>query len=256
MGVILQVGDQEFAAEALMPLLVRHQLLPQLVREIIIDQAIADIDCPAEAAEKARQKFYAQQKITSEQELKAWLKQKNMPPAQLEQLIVRPLKLNQFMQDTWGKQLGSYFLQRKQQLDQVIYSLIRTQDIAIAQELYFRLQGGEASFSELAQQYSKGSEAQTGGLIGPVELSTPHPKLAKVLSMGEPGQVWPPTQIGNWIVIVRLEQLLPAQLDQSMQQRLLNELFNTWLQEQFQTQVTIPAPSAPSSSGDHDVHEN
>lgn len=243
MGVILQVGDQNFTAADLMPLLIKHQLLPQLVREILIDQAISDIDCTAEELEKARQQFYAQNKITSEKELKAWLQQKRWTPGQLEQMTQRQVKLDKFMHTTWSNQLGSYFLQRKQQLDQVIYSLIRTQDIAIAQELYFRIQDGEASFSELAQQYSKGSEAQTGGLIGPVELSTPHPKLAKVLSMGEPGQVWPPTQIGNWIVIVRLEQLLPAQLDPPTQQRLLKELFQNWMQEQLQTQVSIPSPS-------------
>ena len=243
MGVILQVGDQNFTAADLMPLLVKHQLLSQLVREILIDQAIADIDCTSEELEKARQQFYAQNKITSEKELKVWLQQKRWTPGQLEQMTQRQVKLEKFMQATWGSQLGAYFLQRKQQLDQVIYSLIRTQDIAIAQELYFRIQDGEASFSELAQQYSKGSEAQTGGLIGPVELSTPHPKLAKVLSMGEPGQVWPPTQIGNWIVIVRLEQLIPAQLDPPTQQRLLKELFQNWMQEQLQTQVSIPSPS-------------
>jgi hypothetical protein len=30
-----------------------------------------------------------------------------------------------------------------------------------------------------------------------------------------------------------LEKLLPAQLDRSMRQRLLNERFNQWLQEQM-----------------------
>ncbi|MFM9160028.1 MAG: peptidylprolyl isomerase, partial [Dolichospermum sp.] len=38
------------------------------------------------------------------------------------------------------------------------------------------------------------------------------------------------------LVIVRLERLLPAQLDNSMRQRLVNERFNQWLQEQIKVQ--------------------
>jgi hypothetical protein len=39
--------------------------------------------------------------------------------------------------------------------------------------------------------------------------------------------------LGEWLLIVRLEKLMPAQLDESMRQRLLGELFEAWLQEQL-----------------------
>jgi hypothetical protein len=35
------------------------------------------------------------------------------------------------------------------------------------------------------------------------------------------------------MVILRMEKLIPAQLDDLMRQRLLSELFAAWLQEQF-----------------------
>jgi parvulin-like peptidyl-prolyl isomerase len=54
-----------------------------------------------------------------------------------------------------------------------------------------------------------------------------------ILSRSQPQQLSPPIQINNVLVIVRLEKLLPAQLDPSMRQRLLNERFNQWLQEQM-----------------------
>lgn len=122
---------------------------------------------------------------------------------------------------------------RKDKLDKVIYSLIRTQDIGVAQELYFRILEGEQSFAELARTYSQGPEAQTDGLIGPVELSVPHPSLAQILTLSQPGQLSPPTRVGEWLVLVRLERFIPAQMDDSMRRRLLNECFNNWLQEQL-----------------------
>jgi hypothetical protein len=57
--------------------------------------------------------------------------------------------------------------------------------------------------------------------------------LVSILSKSQPQQLSPPTQINNVIVIVRLEKILPAQLDRSMGQRLLNERFNQWLQAQM-----------------------
>ena len=118
----------------------------------------------------------------------------------------------------------------------MIYSLITTSEIGIAQEIYFRIQEGEESFTELARKYAQGPEAQTDGLIGPIDLQSLHPTLVNILLKSQPQQLSQPTQIGNVILIVRLEKILPAQLDRSMRQRLLNERFNQWLQTQMTEQ--------------------
>lgn len=43
----------------------------------------------------------------------------------------------------------------------------------------------------------------------------------------------PPMILGEWIAIVRIEQHIPAQLDKQMLQRLLDDLFETWLQQEL-----------------------
>lgn len=234
MDIILQIGKQAIAEEELMPLLARYRLLPQLAREIIVDRAIAEIECTPEAAEKARQQFYQQQQIASEEQLQAWRQKQGMTAEHLEALMLRDAKLDKFVEETWGSKVESYFLQSKGQLDRVIYSLIRTKDGGIIQELYFRLQEGESTFSELAQQYSEGAEAQTGGLVGPVELNVPHQKIAQILTASQSGQLHPPTPIGDWWVLLRLEKYQSAQLDEPTRRRLLLDLFQKWLEEQME----------------------
>ncbi|NJR68762.1 MAG: hypothetical protein HC771_08900 [Synechococcales cyanobacterium CRU_2_2] len=140
----------------------------------------------------------------------------------------------------------------------MIYSLLRLKDAAIAQELYFRLESEEAVFTDLATQYSQGPEANTGGLIGPADLGGCHPRLAEMMRVSQPGQLWPPTRIEDWWVIVRLEKFMPAQLDEAMRRRLLEELFLAWLQEEsqkfevLQSEVTpaqvTPAQVAPAQA--------
>lgn len=243
MTIVLQVGDQNISDQELYPLLAQYRLLPQLAKEIIVEQAITGIECSPEETALAKEQFYQRQQLTNENELKVWLDHHGMTPQQLENLSVRDIKIEKFKLIKWGEQLESYFVKCKGQLDRVVYSLIRTKEAGIAQELYFRLEEGESDFVDLARQYSEGSEAQTGGLIGPVELNVPHPRIGQILSSSKSGQISPPTKIGDWWIIVRLEKYMSAQLDDPTRQRLLNELFQGWLIAQIQQNVSFSPQS-------------
>ena len=222
-----------FSTAEILRLLEEYRLLPELIKEMVIDQAIADIDCTPEEEKNAGEQLAHQYQLTSEEVRQRWLEQNNLTDEKFRAMAIRQFKLEKFKQITWGGDLDAYFSQRKSQLDRVIYSLIRTNDIGIAQEIYFRIQAGEQTFGELAREYSQGPEAQTNGLVGPVELQSIHPILAKILASTQPEQLLPPTQLENWIVIVRLEKLLPSQLDGTVKQRLLNERFQAWLKEKI-----------------------
>ena len=230
---VLRVGEQTITASEIIPRLTKYKMLPQFLSEIIIDQAVTSINCTPEAIAFALEQFKQQQQITDETKLQAWCENNNITPSELENLALRPLKIQKFQQEKWGHQLESYFLERKDQLDQVSYSMIRFKDPGAAREIYHRLSDEEESFAELAGQYSLGAEAQNGGLIGPMPMDMPHPTIARMLKLSQPGQLWPPTQVGEWIVIVRLEKLIPAKLNDRMRWRLLNELFNNWLSQQL-----------------------
>ncbi|NMG06713.1 peptidylprolyl isomerase [Brasilonema sp. UFV-L1] len=243
----LQVGDRAISNNELIPLLKQYGILPQLMREVIIDNAIANHALTTDENTQAYKQFYQQHQLKSEEDLQAWLQARGLNREQLDYLATRNIKLENFKRSNWGDKLQSFFLQRKAKLDKVVYSLIRVKDICIAQELYFRIQEGEQSFSELAREYSQGPEAQTGGLIGPVELGVPHPVLANMLASVQPGQLLPPTSLGDWIVVVRLEKQLPAQLDEEMQQRLLNELFENWLQTQLKENLQNLQAESPQN---------
>ena len=56
---------------------------------------------------------------------------------------------------------------RKNDLDTVIYSLLRVKSPGLARELWISLSEGEVTFAELASRFSDGPEAQTKGVIGP-----------------------------------------------------------------------------------------
>ncbi|MBW4553703.1 MAG: peptidylprolyl isomerase [Aphanocapsa sp. GSE-SYN-MK-11-07L] len=234
MAKVFQVGDTEVDLESLPSLLGRYQLLTPLFKQLIIDQAIAKFDCSPDEKVSAVAAFYQQHRLETEAERLAWCKNQRIAPADLEVAAVRLLLINKFKVVTFAPKVESYFISRKQHLDRVIYSLIRTNDQNLAQELYFRILEAEDSFADIARQYSQGVEANTGGVIGPTALSKPHPVIAKVLSVSQPGQLWAPMPLENWTVILRLEQFMPAQLDDSMRSHLIDEMFEQWLHQQVQ----------------------
>lgn len=225
--------NRPITVEKIVALIVNYRLLPRLVGELIIERAIASFTCTKEEIDKAYQQFCWQHRITRDKERRLWLEEHYLTLEQLKELVTRKLKIAKFKQANWSHKVDSYFHQRKPQLDRVIYSSIQVSDGDLALELYFRLIEGEASFGDLARQYSEGTQAKAGGVHSAVELGSCPTSLAKMFSASLTGQVWYPHPVGSSVVIVKLEQYISAQLDNQMRQRLLDELFATWLQEQI-----------------------
>ena len=72
-----------------------------------------------------------------------------------------------------------------------------------------------------------------------MELSTPHPAIAQLIASQPVGQICQPIKLDQWYVIIRPEQIIPAQLDEPMRQRLIDELFQIWLQAEMQSSQLV-----------------
>ncbi len=242
---LLQIGTQTITSADIIPLLAQYQLLPQLVREVFIDQAILGIVLSEDEISQGLDQFLEAQGLTDSDRKQQWLKQLGITESQLMHLATRPQRIQRLKEQQWGSGIEADFLNRKAQLDQVTYSLLRTKHPEVAQELYFRIHSGEQEFEELAAEYSEGSEAQTGGRIGPVALEQAHPAMADRLRQNKPGYIFPPISIDSWYVLIRLEEFKPAQLDGELRQTLLDQRFEEWVNAQLQQ--PIPAPSQISN---------
>ena len=239
MPAALQIGDKSIPADQLPLLLEQYRLVPQLAKEMVLDQAIADCQVPEEEQMEAVKRFYQQNKINTDQELDKWLEQQHLTRDGLMTLISRELRLQKFKTSKWDVQVESHFVQRKAQIDQVVFSLVRVKDIDIAEEIYFRLLSKEATFSELARRYSGGIEAKTRGISGPVEIGMLDPTLAQALVSAQPEEVLSPLQVSGWWVVMQLEALIPAELDEPTRQRLTEELFNIWVNAEVQKTMLV-----------------
>jgi parvulin-like peptidyl-prolyl isomerase len=202
--------------------LARWDLLDRVLRERCIDGVLADRALPEpEQLTALRVEWERQHNLASPEQVQAWMELHGLDDEAIDRMAARSWQWLLWCQERWGSELQTIFLKRKPELDQVTYSLLRLRNGELASELYLQIKEGEASFADLAQEFSEGPEKQAGGLVGPMPLTQPHPGLAKLLQVSQPGQLWPPKALEGWWVIVRLETLHGAMLDAAMQERLL-----------------------------------
>ncbi|MFZ9736655.1 MAG: peptidylprolyl isomerase [Prochlorotrichaceae cyanobacterium] len=227
----LRIGQRELTPEQVFRYLSTSKLLPQFIRDIVLEDALQEVSYTVEELNAAVQGIAQQRQY------------QNLDAKSLSLLALRSLRVEKFKVQSWGNNLESYFLKRRQDLDQVVCSLIQTPDASLAQELYFRIQHQEDSFERLAQQYSQSAETREGGKLGPLPLSQLHPEIAKHLRGLRAGQVAPVFILGQQCIIIRLDKLIPAQLTETMRQTLLNELFENWLEHESAKELGLIVPA-------------
>jgi parvulin-like peptidyl-prolyl isomerase len=222
--------------------LARLGLLEPYIRANLLALAASDVALSDEQIDAARQAFCRQHQIRDAEALKAWAVAHMLSPAALEAQMRQSLQLQLLCQGDFSAKAEARFLQRKNQLDRVVYSLLRLRDGGLARELYLRIDDGDANFADLAARYAEGPEQATRGIVGPVPLTQAHPALVDRLRTAPPGVVLEPFQIESWWLVVRLESLTSATFDEATAARMAEELFEQWISEQVERRLVDLRP--------------
>jgi parvulin-like peptidyl-prolyl isomerase len=209
----------------------RTESVRQLLKREIEEQIISIVNLPKEDLNNLNQRHRDSHQLDTDEALQAWLDQRNWDDEDFTLHVSRQECLNRFAKQQFGAGIEEDFLRRKNELDTVVYSLLRVHDQGMARELWIQLSEGETTFAEAAAHYSDGPEATTKGVIGPVPLGQLQPELAERLRSLQQGELREPLAAGPWWILLRLEQLTPAKLDDAMRQRLLQEQFDRWLEQ-------------------------
>ena len=227
----LPPGRPCLSTDDLNRLIRRHGLGRPIAQAMIIDEIVQSVPLDGQEAKDLIASHLAANGVTDEQSRQTYLDSQALGEEDLLWLATMPRRLEIHRQRVHGPDVESRFLDRKLELDKVVYSLIRVRDADLAAELYQQIRDGEAEFSQLASNYSDGQERLSHGLVGPVPVAAAHPDLINCLRNGKPGQLFKPFFVVDIWLVVRLERYMAAQLDDAMREQLEWELFEYWCQE-------------------------
>lgn len=218
-------------------LLRRHNMLVPLMRHDFTDRCLQAVDVSEEEQAQLLQRFCKQNKLDGSEAVKSHIQKRGLTQADLIWQLELPIRKSRFALERFGAKAEQRFLERKNSLDEVVYSLLRLKDGFLAQELYLQIAEGESNFADLAAQHSEGTEKGTRGIVGPVALDRANPILVEKLRSRPVGSLMEPFKIQQWWLVVRLEQYKAAQFDQAMAQRMSLELFDEWISEELASNV-------------------
>ena len=215
----------------------RHNLLKAWVRAEVTAAVVQSIVLPHKECEDLWRSYLQKKNIGNDLALSEHLQQMGLSAEDLHWQLELPLRVRHYSQEHFSHKAEARFLARKEQLDSVVYSLLRVRDVFLARELYLRIAGNEANFADLAASYSMGPEAKTRGVVGPVPLKQAHPALSEKMRTSQPGQLLEPFHIDDWWLVARLERYEPARFDEATALRMSEELFQEWIEEQVLCKV-------------------
>tara|TARA_Y100001968_G_scaffold299418_1_gene310069 strand:- start:11161 stop:11886 length:726 start_codon:yes stop_codon:yes gene_type:complete len=204
-------------------LLNKHDLLKKLIRSECIEDEVYSGEFNSQELDKYKQEIANKYNEENFDQLKKSNKKFD------ENSIQKSFLMQKFIKSKFEDKVDSKFLEIKNSLDQVVYSIIRVSNTWLAKELYFQLIEDNLSFGELAKKFSVGPEKNTRGVVGPCSFEVMHPKLRDLLRTTEMGKINPPMGIEGWTIISRLEDFKPAMLDSKTKSFVQELLFNEWI---------------------------
>ena len=204
-------------------LLHKNRLLLPLIRAELIKDILSKINIEhkdkIDLIETSKQKVG----INNQTEYDSWLSARNLDEDDFEYMSLAKVRMDKYCQTKFENKVTTRFLERKSELDIVVYSLFRASDFFIAKELFMQVFEGESEFGDVAAKYSERFEKKTRGIIGPVPVEQAHPKLRNLLRNSPIGQIQAPRRIDDSYVVIRVESYDPAKLDDLMKEKMYEE---------------------------------
>jgi hypothetical protein len=241
---------QDASSLELIALLFRFGLVEPFLRQLK-ERAVVfehnNLSDPDQVAEPAMEEYCSKHGLNNKQERQQWCVQHGMSQADLLSEAIHDWRRTELREQS-SSNIESLYLRYKDNLDRVLYSLIRVDNAGLCRELFYAIEAGEISFGEAARLHSRGPEAKTQGIVGPVDLTTPHPEIAGRLRTAQAGQLIGPFEAAEWHTLLRLEYRFDSVYDAHTQNfleemnfksRICGDLktelqqLSSWLQGQF-----------------------
>jgi len=229
-------------------LLESFDLLSPLLRKMITKVVLSQREVSEEELDQARLELLEQGGYERLDQWSQLLEDIERSNEEVLHRLTDGIRRRTLLKDQFGAKAEARFLDRKHELDQVVYSLLRLENNFLARELYLQIESGESNFADLAKTYAEGPERNTNGIVGPVSLTQAHPDLVEKLRVSQPGVLLEPFRISDWWLVVRLERYSPATFTDEISNQMCLEMFDAWVGEQ----VISCLEQLQTSANDHD----
>ncbi len=229
----VKISDRDLIYEAklkgkipeLMQGVARRKTIECHVKQAGIDPTVEDLQAAAD-------RFRLIHQLESTEATKKWLGERFLSLDDFEDIITQNLLSQRLAEHLFGDCVEKLFYQNLLDYSAAtIYEAI-LEDYDLAMEIYYSLQEGDLSFTDVAHQYITAPELRRrGGYVGKVVRKQLRPELAAAIFAVKQPQLLEPIVTAVGIHLIQVEEIIEPQLDEPLHQQILTELFDRWLTE-------------------------
>ncbi len=216
--------------------------IPSLIEGILSRQIVteaakqAEIKIETEELQQAANQFRLITQLQNADETWNWLQQHHLSLDDFEKIVHTNLLSEKLAQHLFADKVEPWFVEH--QLDYwgaILYEVI-LDDVDLAMELFYEIQEGEMSFSEVAHQYIQEPELRrTGGYRGLQHRQNFKPEISASIFGSQPPQLLKPMLTSEGVHLILVEEIVQPQLDERLYAQILSGLFSQWLKQQVES---------------------
>ena len=206
----------------------------EIIRQYVIEQELSKVEISEDLVEKTIDRFCKSNQLTPI-EFQQWLERENQSLDTFHEEITQGIKLQELIARVTDPKLSEYFIDKKLQLDRIILSRLIVKELELAEELKSQIVEEEESFELLAQEYSLAKDRLFNGMMGTISRGKLPDNLRAAIDRATVKDIVGPLEIDNLWCLFRIEQILPASLEnEHIQEQLREEIFEDWLVSKIQ----------------------
>ncbi|BAZ68771.1 MAG: peptidylprolyl isomerase [Pelatocladus maniniholoensis HA4357-MV3] len=213
-----------------------------IASEKIIAEAAKEAGIQIEKAELQEEgdKLRLEKKLIKAKDTWEWLKKHHLSLDEFEELIYNQVLSNKLADYLFADHVEKFFYQNQlEYLAAVTYEII-LEDRDLALELFYELEEGETSFSEIARQYIQVPELRrAGGYQGIRRRKEFRPEIAAAVFAATPPQIIKPITTPKGVYLIWVEEIIQPKLNDQLYKQIIFELFSDWLKQQIESMEIV-----------------
>jgi parvulin-like peptidyl-prolyl isomerase len=205
-----------------------------LYEEIIARHAREqDVQATPEDIQMEADQFRRQYHLEKASDTLVWLREQQMSTEDFEEGLQKQVLRRKLAEHLFSQKAEQVFAENQLEYDRAVLYQITFSSEVLACELLYRIQDQEISFFEAAHQFDTDEQrARRCGYEGEVSRWAMKPDLAAA-AFGTPiGEIAGPVANDRGWHLLLVERILPADLSPSLHQKLVEDLFKHWLEQE------------------------
>jgi parvulin-like peptidyl-prolyl isomerase len=214
--------------------------IPTIVRAIISHKIIAStaqelgIKVTTEELQQGADRLRLIYNLEKAEDTWTWLQKHHLSLDEFEEIVRNNILASKLARHLFDDRVELFFAEHILDYTQAVLYEAIFDDKDLAMELFYALQEDEITFAEIADRYIKNPELRRiGGYRGSLHRHDLKPEISAAVFAANPPQILKPIVTTDGIHLLKVETIIQPQLDNSLSQKILNDLFSGWLQQQI-----------------------